>query len=373
MKTLQQSLKAPCDSYHLEQTAPLEKILFLDIETTGFTAKSSLLYLIGAAYYSNNAWNLIQWFAEAASDEKELLTSFFTFARGYTHLVHFNGNNFDLPYLEQKCRFLKLDYNFDDFEGIDLYRRVAPYKSILRLPDCKQKTIEKFLKINREDTFSGGELISVYQEYLKNPTDFAFNALTLHNAEDMQGMLEILPILSYCDLFLQPQKVKKAQANAYTDINGQKKQELLLNLSLNQPLKLPVSFSANGCYFSGEGKEGNLKIPIYDGELKFFYSNYKDYYYLPAEDTAMHRSVASFVDKKFREPACPANCYTRKRSSYLPQWAVVFEPFFKPDYKSRELFFELTDELKTQRGSFAKYAEHVLQMMLKNHMHQNPL
>lgn len=370
MKTLQQSLTAPCNTYHLEQTAPLEKILFLDIETTGFTAKSSLLYLIGAAYYAENAWNLIQWFAESPDDEKDLLTSFFAFAKRYTHLIHFNGNNFDLPYLEQKCRLLKLDYNFDSFEGIDLYRRVAPYKSILRLPNCKQKTIEQFLKIDRADPYSGGELISVYHEYVRNPTDFAFNALTLHNAEDMQGMLEILPILSYCDLFLESHKVKKAQANTYTDIHKSKKQELLLKLSLNQPLKIPVSFSANGCYFSGEGKEGNLKIPIYEEELKYFYSNYKDYYYLPAEDIAMHRSVASFVDKKFREPASPANCYTRKFSCYLPQWSAVFEPFFKREYKGRELFFELTDDLKTQRNAFSKYAEHILQMMLKHHMNQ---
>ena len=39
-------------NYPLEQIAPLAKILFIDIETTGFTAKNSSLYLIGAAYYS---------------------------------------------------------------------------------------------------------------------------------------------------------------------------------------------------------------------------------------------------------------------------------------------------------------------------------
>ena len=38
-------------SYPLNKLAPLERILFLDIETTGFAAKSSYLYLIGCAYY----------------------------------------------------------------------------------------------------------------------------------------------------------------------------------------------------------------------------------------------------------------------------------------------------------------------------------
>ena len=39
-------------NYPLENLAPLEQILFLDIETTGFTARTSYLYLIGCAYYS---------------------------------------------------------------------------------------------------------------------------------------------------------------------------------------------------------------------------------------------------------------------------------------------------------------------------------
>lgn len=105
------------------------------------------------------------------------------------------------------------------------------------------------------------------------------------------------------------------------------------------------------------------EIPIYDEELKYFYSNYHDYYYLPAEDVALHKSVAGFVDKAYRIPASAANCYTRKMSAYLPQWDVVFEPFFKRDYKGREYYFELTDELKKNRQAFSTYATHVLHMI----------
>lgn len=371
MKILQQTLNPSAIPYQIEDIASLDKILFLDIETTGFTAKSSSLYLIGAAYYASQKWNLVQWFGETPLEETELLTSFFTFAKSFTHLVHFNGNNFDLPYIEQKCRLLHLDYHFDTFEGVDLYRRIAPYKEILRLPNCKQRTIEEFLKIKRKDSYSGGELIGVYQEYAQNPSEFGMDALLLHNADDMQGMLDILPILAYSDLFIAPPKVKKAQANSYTDMNGVKKQELLLKLSLRQPLKVPISFSGNGCYFSGSESQGTLKIPIYDGELKYFYSNYKDYYYLPAEDMAIHKSVSSFVEKEHRIPATAANCYTRKTSCYLPQWSFLFQPFYKQEYKGQELFFELTDELKTQRGAFSQYAEHILHMMLKNNAKKN--
>ena len=161
MRTLRQTIHLPNLNYPLEKIAPLDKILFLDIETTGFTAKSSSIYLIGTAYQEDGKWYVKQWFANNYEEEAEVLSAFFSFARNYTHLIHFNGNNFDLPYLLQKCQQYDLPYRFDPFEGIDIYRRIAPYKSFLRLPNCKQKTLEQFLGIEREDSYSGGELITV--------------------------------------------------------------------------------------------------------------------------------------------------------------------------------------------------------------------
>lgn len=350
-------------SYPLEKTLSLKEVLFMDIETTGFTAKSSYLYLIGCAYYEAESWHTIQWLAENYEEEAAILDAFFQFAGDYKYLIHFNGNNFDLPFVEQKCEQLKLSYSFKDFTGIDLYKRINPYKFFLKLPNCKQKTLEQFLGINRADVFSGGELISIYHDYVKSPSEFSQKSLFLHNADDLRGMLQILPMLAYYDLFNEPSKAKKVQANTYRDINDHLRKELLITLSLPTPLPQMVSASANNCYFRGEDAEGVLKIPVYEEELKYFYSNYKDYYYLPAEDVALHKSVAGFVDKEHRIPASAANCYTRKAASYLPQWEILFTPFFKRDYKSKEFFFELTDEMKKDREAFTAYASHVLAMI----------
>ena len=176
-------------------------------------------------------------------------------------------------------------------------------------------------------------------------------------------MLQILPILSYYDLFDGNVKARKVQANSYKDVNGGKRQELVMTLTLPCTLPVNVSASANYCYFKGGGTEAQLRVPIYEEEMKYFYTNYRDYYYLPTEDVALHRSVASFVDHEHRVAATAATCYTRKYSCYLPQWNVLIEPFFKRDYKSKELFFELTDELKKNRQAFTSYANHILVMM----------
>lgn len=350
-------------AYPMEQLAPLKQVLFLDIETTGFTAKSSVLYMIGCAYYEEDGMYIRQWMAETYEQEQEVLHAFFTFASRFEYLVHFNGNNFDLPYLLQKCEHYGMPYDFDNYKGIDLYKRISPYKSFLRLPNCKQKTIEQYLGIKREDIFSGGELIGIYHDYVQQPDELACAALLLHNFEDIFGMLSILPILSYYDLFNGELKAKKVQANYYTDHIGNRRQELIMTMILPSPLPVPLSVAVGECYFKGEGELAHIKVPIYEEELKYFYDNYKDYYYLPIEDVALHKSVATFVDKEHRLQATAATCYTRKYSLYLPEWEPLMTPFFKRDYKSKELFFELTDELKRDRSAFAAYAKHILDMM----------
>ena len=351
-------------NYPLDKIAPLEKILFMDIETTGFQAASSHLYMIGLAYYEDKAWHIIQWLADSYEEESKIISAFFQFSVGFTHLFHYNGNNFDLPFIMQKCTKYGFSYNFDKFTGIDLYRRFAPYRAKLGLPNCKQKTIENFLGLKRLDIYDGGDLISVYHDYVSSPSNEARYILLLHNNSDLKGMLGIIPVLAYHDIFNGQIKARKVQANYFTDIRGKSKHMLYMKLKLPADLPVPVSFNSNRCYFRYDEGEAFLAVPIYEEEMKYFYANYKEYYYLPAEDMALHKSIATYVDKEFREKATAANCYTRKTSTFLPQWDVFTEPFFKRDYEAKELFFEVTDELKRDRDFFGAYASHVLQAML---------
>lgn len=353
--------------YPLQRISAPENFLFVDIETTGFTARSSSLYLIGIAYYEQGDWYITQYFAETPEQECGLLEAFFAKAVSYQYLVHFNGNNFDLPYLLQKCGQYNLPFTFDPFNGLDIYKRIAPYKYFMKLSNCKQKTIEDFLGIHRDDTFGGGELIGIYKDYTQDPTPYAKEILLQHNFDDVKGMLQILPVLSYSDIFDGKLIAKKVQANHYTDYAGNLRKELLMTVQLPSCLPVPVSVSANDCYFRGQDDTATIKVPIYEEELKYFYANYSDYYYLPTEDVALHKSVAGFVDKEHRLPATAATCYTRKHSRYLPQWSIILEPFFKRDYKSKSLFFELTDDLKRDREAFNRYACHIVDMLASSY------
>lgn len=346
--------------YPLSRIRPLDEILFIDIETTGFLSSSSSIYMIGCAFYKDSNWCIKQFFAQSPDEESSILEAFFDFAKSFNFIIQFNGNTFDLPFIKNKAEKYGLTNIIDGLDGIDIYRRINTYKSFLKIEDCKLKTIEEYLGIQRDDIYNGGELISVYKEYV-NSRDFdLYQSLILHNADDMKGMLEVLPVLSYFDLFNTPLTATKVSASTYQDVNGITRKELLIHISFASALPVPISFMGKGCHFKAVGNTGTLIVPIYEEELKFFYANYKDYYYLPIEDTALHKSIATYVDKEFREQAKASNCYTRKISSYLPQWIVLVEPFFKREYDSTDLFFELTDEIKSNRKLFSEYASHIL-------------
>ena len=79
--------------------------LFFDIETTGFSAKNSYLYMIGCLYKDTNSDKFIikQWFLDYFNTEKDMLIEFMSFVKNYTTLISFNGEGFDIPFVNTEC------------------------------------------------------------------------------------------------------------------------------------------------------------------------------------------------------------------------------------------------------------------------------
>ena len=160
-----------------------ESILFFDIETTGLSPKNASIYLIGVAFLQDKKWTLQQWFAENTAEEEAILDAFLKFAAPYRKLVHFNGTTFDVPFVQAKCKKYGLDSPFPQMEQTDIYRQISPLKNLLKLPNCKQKTLEEYLGLNREDPFTGGQLIELYKVYRQERDHRLLEVLLLHNAE----------------------------------------------------------------------------------------------------------------------------------------------------------------------------------------------
>ena len=358
MITIKHPVDLP-DTYPLDRIGPLKDLLFFDIETTGFSGDTSQLYLIGCTYHDGFGWKLIQWFADSRESERELLTAFFTFMERFKILVHFNGDGFDIPYLLKCCRRLDLPYNFDRIKSVDIYKKIKPYRKLLGLENMKQKSIEQFLGLAREDKYNGGQLIEVYREYLMTHESFLYDLLILHNEDDLKGMPSLLPVLFYPDFFAQDFTLDAVrEAPGETD-------RLILSLS-GDPVTIlpsPVAASVPAYAFRADKDRMELSIRVYKGTLKYYYPNYKDYYYLIYEDTAIHKSVGEFVDKDARIKATKETCYTKKDGTFLPQPADIWVPEFKTSCKDKTGFFEVREDCFSDAEKLNRYIKEIFSFL----------
>lgn len=339
--------------------------LFFDIETTGFSPATTQLYLIGCAKRCGDNMIIEQYFAESPEDEPTILSCFLKLLEDYQTLITFNGIGFDIPYIKAKCDSYHLKENFSEKDYIDLFKIVSSLKFLLKLPNYKQKTIECFLGIDREDVFDGGQLINVYQEYVRHPSEYQMYFLKQHNYEDVLGMLDLLPVMSYFNLLKGGYTLDSVESNVYTDYDGQPQKELIFSFTNDVPVPKRVSYGYHEFYLTCNGKDSKLSVKLYDGTLKYFFENYRDYYYLPDEDIAIPKDVASSVDKAYRKNATASTCYTKKTSIFLPQYETVVKPAFQKERKDKISYFELTDEFIDSGLMMHDYIDHILSLLSK--------
>ena len=327
--------------YPLSLLGDRDKTLFFDIETTGLSAHSSCLYLIGCMAYEQGEFVITQFLSESLSQELTVLRAFFDYAKNFDTLISFNGDTFDIPYLNTSAAQYHLASPLPEMKSIDIFKRIRKHKKLMGLENCRLKTIEQFLGTYREDPFSGGELIQVYEEFTKTGDERLKETLLLHNFEDIEGMLTLLPTLSYDDALTSPEDILSLQ-ESYTSRSGR---------TYYTSFRSTVSFPVEVCYRTEDGfillfsgNELKAEIPVYYGTLKYFYPDWKQYYYLPAEDMAVHKKLAQFVDKDHRVPATKETAFTRYTGLFARQPHKMNAPVFKEALNASECYVSLNEE-----------------------------
>lgn len=347
----------------LERNFDLSKLLLFDIETTGFSAKTSICYLIGSITYEDDAFQLIQWFAENPEEEYDVLNHFFKQLHSYEYMLNYNGNGFDIPYLAQKAKQYDLESGLKACTSIDIYKSILSYKSCFKLDNLKQRTVEEFLGLNRKDPYNGGELITVYFSFCETKSEEQKQELLLHNEEELCGLICLTPMLNYQNIFTGNFQVESLEQMDVQTYQATRKTEVIVTLRLPDLLPKRISNGYKDFYISCFQDKVKIKIPLYQNELKYFYPNHKDYYYLPEEDLCIHKSVAFYVDKNYRTKAKAATCYSKKTGRFLPQFEEIISPYFKIDYFDKITYFEVTESFFQELPLVKKYITHIVKYL----------
>ena len=126
-------------------------------------------------------------------------------------------------------------------------------------------------------------------------------------------MIDLLAVFAYDELFSSPAHVVSASVVHYTDLDGTPADVLIsvLTPSCELPGCLSCTQPVSGIYLHASCDRVALRVPLYQGMARLYYLDYKNYYYLPAEDMAIHKSVATYVDKAHKQKATPETCYSK--------------------------------------------------------------
>lgn len=332
--------------YPIEKFGDTDKIIYFDIETTGFSRKYSMIYLIGCMYFVGGKPYYNQWFAENANEEANILMAFHKFLKNFKIIIHFNGNSFDMPFIKERGEKYRLDFDFSNFTSIDIFKSAKKYSHILNLENNKQKSYENFLGIKRKDPFSGGDLVEVYKEFLRTKDEMLIFPLLLHNKEDVWYMGSLTSLFSIENFFNCEFETDIFEIRNYKTMDGDTGKELFIQLKLDVPFSFSLSHKTDNVYLKIENNTAKLTVTSPHLLLKYFFKDYKDYYYLPEEDMAVHKSVASYVDKEFRVKALASNCYTKVTDNFLPIYTVnsdVFHQIFIENYGDKSGFIQLSN------------------------------
>ena len=339
----------------------LEDALLYDIETTGLNPKASQLYLLGVLLFHKENREFIQYFAESVLDEEEILEQFFQLCQTKKVLISFNGEGFDNRFIEAMAKSYGKHPLHLNLKQLDLFKLIRKRKKFYGLESCSLKSCERFLGIHREDRCSGGELISVYQEYLQDKGSEKKNMLLLHNREDIQNLPALFSFLAYENIFqgnvhfqrtelLVRDEMKEKNDNHQKDNslqikdlelgerqNSRTTEKLCLRFSL--PSSVPVPLTLTPKNFLLEIKETSLclTVPLYQGELCYFFKDYKDYEFIPSEDRVVHKSLAAMYPKEMREKAKASTAYQKMKTSFLPVFQEG-DKVFKKTYQDKNCF-----------------------------------
>lgn len=239
--------------------------------------------------------------AENDKEEETILRIFSQFLEQYDLLISYNGERFDQPYLEARYEKYGLPSPFEGKTSLDLYLTLKPLKTLLKLPAMKQPCLEEFLGIKDRIYDNGKECIQLYKDFMKKRDSLMAEEILGHNLEDVLGLGRIFEMLGYLCIYDSEYEVTYAEADEENVI-------FVLKLFFS----LPAEFSnGNGTfYITGKEKEVKLIVQTEQGRLKQHYKNYKDYYYLPDEDTVIPKALGSGIDKKHRKAATKDTCYT---------------------------------------------------------------
>ena len=106
-----------------------------DIETTCLSPAYCKVILSGILLVKGDECQVIQFFADQAGDEKEILQQTVDILKSVDYIITYNGRHFDIPFVEKRARKYKIDIGICPYD--------LDYQRTFRIKICSAESEAK--------------------------------------------------------------------------------------------------------------------------------------------------------------------------------------------------------------------------------------
>lgn len=165
-----------------------EDFVIFDIETMGLFTRP--IILIGVAQVIDDNIVINQYFLRDISEEPAALTGFLSHVSKNSVFVTFNGRTFDVPYIQERLVYYRIDENLEKphFDMLHFSRRAWRE----RVPNCRLITLEQYLfDTKRVDDVPSALVPEFYQTYMNTKNIGPLVPIIEHNQQDLITLANI--------------------------------------------------------------------------------------------------------------------------------------------------------------------------------------
>ena len=175
---------APCRSPYV----------FLDLETTGLSGGAGTVpFIVGCGYFDIGAFQVRQFLLTSFTGERALLEAVSQFVEDADLIVTYNGKTFDVPVMETRWLFHRMEMPLDGvphFDTLHVARRLWKWRQ--EEDGCRLTTLERALfDVRRIADVPGFEIPSRFFRFLRSGDPRPLEPVLEHNRLDLVSLAAV--------------------------------------------------------------------------------------------------------------------------------------------------------------------------------------
>jgi uncharacterized protein YprB with RNaseH-like and TPR domain len=175
------------------------RTVFIDLETTGLSGGAGIVaFLVGCGYFDLGAFQTRQFLLTSYSAERALLAAAAEFFEDADLIVTFNGKTFDLPVMETRWIFHRMEMPLDGVPHFDMLHparrlwRSRAGTSAMDEGGCRLTTLERVLMgVRRVGDVSAFEIPSRFFRFLRTGDPRPLEPVLEHNRLDLVSLAAV--------------------------------------------------------------------------------------------------------------------------------------------------------------------------------------